>query len=224
MPAPRFAFLDWPAPIAFAHRGGGNEFPGNTMKAFEGSVALGYHYLETDVQVTSDGVLVTFHDDTLDGTTDHVGTISNLPWSVVQQARVGGTEPIPKLEDVLEAFPQTRFNIEPKTDAAVDSFIEIIRATGALDRICAGSFSNSRLKKIRAALGPTLCTGMGVGDTARLRIGSWLPFGGLSKLIAHTDSACTQVPVKQGPVTVTDKRLVSLSHRSGRGRARLDDR
>ena len=42
--AARFAFLDWPGPIAFAHQGGAAEFPGNTMKAFDGAIALGYRY------------------------------------------------------------------------------------------------------------------------------------------------------------------------------------
>ena len=61
-------------------------------------------------------MLVVFHDDTLDGTTDHSGTISDLPWSVVKEAKVGGTEPIPRFDDVLDALPGVRFNIEPKTD------------------------------------------------------------------------------------------------------------
>ena len=52
--------------LAFAHRGGAYhpEIEGleNTLAAFRHAVGLGYDYLETDVHVTRDGVLLAFHD------------------------------------------------------------------------------------------------------------------------------------------------------------------
>ena len=215
MPASSFPFLDSSGPIAFAHQGGANEFPENTMKAFQGAVALGYRSIETDLQVTSDGVLLNFHDDMLDRATDHSGTISRLPWSVVQHARVAGTEPIPKFEDVLDAFPETRFNIEPKTDEAVEPLISLVQQKGVLDRVCIGSFSDSRVKRVRKALGPRLCTGMGVVETTRLRVAAWLPFKGAAHALAKTPAGCTQQPVKKGPITIVDARFVKLVHDLG---------
>jgi glycerophosphoryl diester phosphodiesterase len=211
VPAARYAFLDWPAPIAFAHQGGAAEFPGNTMKAFQGAVNLGYKYLETDLQATSDGVLIHFHNDTLDETTDHSGTISQLPWSVVKEAKVNGTEPIVRFEDVISAYPEIRFNIEPKTDQAVGPFIEAVKRMGIIDRICCGSFSDRRLRTVRKELGPTLCTSMGNWTVARLRIASWLHL----KVLAGTPAGCAQVPVKEKIVPIADPRFISFAHDVG---------
>ena len=61
-------YLDWPGPIAFAHRGGASDAPENTMSAFAKAVALGYRYVETDVHASRDGVLFAFHDDGLQRT------------------------------------------------------------------------------------------------------------------------------------------------------------
>src|SRR5262245_6556261 len=89
-PPSRFAYLDHPAPIAFAHRGGAGDWPENTMPAFAAAVALGYRYLETDAHATADGVLLAFHDDRLDRVTDRTGRIVDLPYRDVAEARVGG--------------------------------------------------------------------------------------------------------------------------------------
>jgi glycerophosphoryl diester phosphodiesterase len=210
MDATRFPFLDWPGPIAFAHQGGADEFPENTLKAFQSSAALGYRYMETDVHVTSDGVVVVMHDDTLDRTTDRAGTIARLPWNVVKEARVGGTEPVPRVDEVLEAMPDTRFNIEPKADAAVEPLIDVIRCAGALDRVCVGSFKDRRVTRARQALGPKLCTAAGTVATARVRFGSWLP--GVGRFVAHSAAACLQVPVGYGPVPLADRSIVRFAH------------
>ena len=78
-----------------AHRGGASEAPENTLPAFQRAVDLGYRYLETDVHVTADGVVVAFHDNDLERTTGRKGRISELPWDEVATRRVDGREPIP---------------------------------------------------------------------------------------------------------------------------------
>src|SRR4249919_3603990 len=82
--------------LAFAHRGGAYhpEIEGleNTLAAFKHAVSLGYDYLETDVHVTSDGVLLAFHDAVLDRVTDLEGVIADLAFDEVRRALVGGRE------------------------------------------------------------------------------------------------------------------------------------
>src|SRR5829696_8114617 len=55
--------------INFAHQGGEDELPSNTMYAFSESLAGGADWLEIDVNVTKDGRIVVMHDTTLDRTT-----------------------------------------------------------------------------------------------------------------------------------------------------------
>lgn len=203
-----FPFLDHPGPLAFAHRGGAGDWPENTMPAFEGAVALDYRYVETDVHVTSDGVLVAFHDESLDRVTDRAGLIRELPWSEVAAARVDGREPIPLLEDILGTWPDLRVNIDPKHDSSVGPLVDAIRRTGALERVCIGSFSDRRLARVRTELGPRLCTSLGPKGIAKLKAAS---FGAPGSLPAP----CAQVPVRSGRVTVTDARFVRGAHRLG---------
>ena len=176
------------------------------MPAFEAAVALGYRYLETDVHVTADGVLLAFHDERLDRVTDRSGRIGDLPWSEVSKARVDGAEPIPLLDDLLGAWPDARLNIDVKHDAAVEPLTSAVRDHAALDRVCIGSFSGRRLRRARAALGTGLCTSLGPLATLRLRLRSWhLPVG-------RPAGDCAQLPVRQGPLPLIDRRLVDTAH------------
>ncbi len=205
MPSANHPFLDWDGPIPFAHRGGASDAPENTMPAFEYAVGLGYRYVETDVQVTADGVLVAFHDDDLQRACDRPGRISELPWSAVREARVRGEAPIPLLEDLLGAWPSLRVNIDCKSDAAVSGLVSVIKRHDALDRVCVGAFSDRRMARLRATLGDGLCTALGPRGVASLK------FSRPRRLRAMT----AQVPVTRGRLTVTDQRFVERAHSLG---------
>lgn len=199
------AYLDWAGPIPFAHRGGALDVPENTMPAFEYAVGLGYRYVETDVQVTADGVLVAFHDNDLRRTCGRAGRISDLPWSDVSTALVDGAAPIPLLEDMLGTWPELRVNIDCKSDQAVDALIAVLHRTNALERVALGAFSDARLRRLRRELGPDVCTSLGPVEVARLKFAR----------PRHLAGDAAQVPVKQGPLTVTDRTFVEKAHERG---------
>jgi glycerophosphoryl diester phosphodiesterase len=205
MAGARHPFLDWDGPIPFAHRGGASDAPENTMPAFQYAVDLGYRYVETDVQVTSDGVLVAFHDDDLRRTCGRPDRISALPWREVATARVNGEVPIPLLDELLGTWPELRVNVDCKTDAAVPALASALRRANALDRVLVGAFSDRRVARLRAALGPGLCTALGPAGVAALRVGR----------PRSPKALAAQVPVRQGPVVITDARVVARAHRAG---------
>jgi glycerophosphoryl diester phosphodiesterase len=205
-----YPFLHWPGPIPFAHRGGASEAPENTMPAFEHAVRLGFRYLETDVHLTADGVLIAFHDDRLDRVTDRTGVIAELPWAEVRRARVDGREPIPRVEELLTAWPEVRINIDPKHDAAAEPLAEAIVRTGSVDRVCVGAFSDRRIALVKALVGPALCTSMGPREVAQLTLAArGLPGSG------RLHSPCVQVPPRQRRVELVTPRFVATAHRLG---------
>jgi glycerophosphoryl diester phosphodiesterase len=207
-----YAFLDHDGPIAFAHRGGAAGGVENSMLAFQQAVDMGYRYVETDVHATSDGVLLAFHDRTLDRVTDLSGRIAALPHSHVQRARIAGSEPIPMLEDVLGTWPQLRVNIDVKAFSATGPLVDVIRRTGSVDRVCVCAFSERRIAAVRQALGPRLCTALGPPGVARLWAASrWRRAG----LIALRTVPCAQVPDRLGPLRLVTPELVELAHRLG---------
>jgi glycerophosphoryl diester phosphodiesterase len=205
-------FLDHPRPLAFAHRGGAAHAPENSWRAFEHAVGLGYRYLETDLQATADGVLVAFHDRTLDRVTDRQGRISRISHAELSGARIDGTEPIPRLEDLLGAWPDVRFNLDVKDASAIAPLPGALRRTNAWDRVCVVSFSASRLRATRRALSRPVCIAASPFGTAVVRFGgprgrhdSQGPGRARSRIrqspgpvmewLARTGVCCVQVPI-----------------------------
>lgn len=200
-----------PTPVAVAHRGGALDGLENTLAAFRRANGLGYRDLETDVHATRDGVLVAFHDDRLERVTDGHGAIADLDYGQVRRCRVGGREPIPLMADLLAAFPNCRFVIDPKSDAAVAPLAAVLHAADAVDRVLLGCFSQRRLARVRRLL-PGVATSAGPYEVRwtvavrELRLGSWaLP----------PRPATLHVPVRHDRVEIVEPRLVELAHRRG---------
>jgi glycerophosphoryl diester phosphodiesterase len=199
-----------PPPLAFAHRGGAAVGDENTTVAFGRAVEMGYTYLETDVHATADGVVVVFHDDTLDRLLGRPGRMRDVRWADLATLRVGGVAAVPRLDEVLDAWPNVRFNIDMKDDPAVDPTVDVVRRVGAVDRVLLASFADRRLVRARAAL-PAVATSMGTREVARL----WLASRAGGRLRLPPSVVAAQVPVRHGRVRVVDRRFVAAAHRSG---------
>ncbi len=203
---------------AIAHRGGaghpdlvGKE---NTLAAFQHAVSLGYRYVETDVHATRDGQVVVFHDDDLARVSDGRGAIADYSLTEVNRLRVAGTEAIPTLDEVLETFSDTCFNIDIKHPHAITPLVKTIERHRAQDRVCVASFSVDRLRAFRRLMGrrvPTAVSPIGVVWNAYVPV---LPH------LLNSPGVAIQIPATYGvmgrhlPVLTT--KLLRHAHMAGK--------
>lgn len=194
------------------------------MGAFAAAVALGYTYLETDVHLTRDGVVMAFHDAVLERVTDRAGPIAAATAAEVEAAdagywfsRDGGRSfphrgrgvYVPRLEALLDAWPHVRVNIDPKSDAVVAPLVDVLRRHDAFDRVCVGSFSDARIARVRALSEGAICTSMGPRATAV----AWAACR--SGRIPRQGADCLQVPTSTRGIALVTPALLRAAHRSG---------
>ncbi len=201
-----------PRLLAIAHRGGAGLAPENTLVAFERSYALGLRYLETDVRVTADGVCLAFHDARLDRVTDGHGPVRRRTWAEVSRLTVLGTQPVARLDDVLTAFPDARFVIDVKDEAAVGPLARVLRETRAVDRVCVAGAWDGWLAALRAELGPGLACALGWRSLV-----SWLAcsHGRVAAPRRLANGGFVHVPLRWGRLPVFIDRLVGGAHDLG---------
>ncbi|WP_240721329.1 glycerophosphodiester phosphodiesterase [Pseudarthrobacter sp. NamE5] len=207
-----------PLPIAMAHRGFSGEGLENSMAAFRAAVGLGYRYLETDVHTTSDGVVLLFHDDTLDRVTDGRGKVSGLPAAEAAKARIGGSEPIPRLDELLAELPDVRLNLDVKDWNSVASIAAVIEERQVHHRVLVTSFSDRRRRAVLKRLSQPVAASAGVGSIALFTLlGPVLPrsvFQWLMRKILR-DVQALQVPVRRGIVKVVTPASIRRAHALG---------
>jgi glycerophosphoryl diester phosphodiesterase len=215
-------YLAGPRPRAYAHRGWhSGDLAGceNTLAAFTRAVEEGFGYLELDVHASADGIAVIHHDARLDRTTDANGRVDAHTADELEKVLVHGREPIPLLEQVLAALPDTHITIELKSAAAVAPTLAVVEAADAWGRVCIGGFEQAWLNAARRGGGERLCTSMARRDALALRSRAWLdalprPLSALPSLPLAGDIA--HVPVKAGPLRVVDAQLLRTAHAGGR--------
>ena len=195
-----------PGPLVIAHRGGAGIGPENTDETFQRAVDLGFNHLETDVQVTSDGVCVAFHDRETARLTRRAGRISAMTWGEVRRLRVLGGGRVPALQDLLTGWPDVCWLLDVKQPQALPAILSVIRATGAVHRVCLTGTWGRWITAAKAELGPDLTTGLGWEATFRLLCGLG---------VGDTGATFVHVPLRIGTAPVVTPRLVESVHRRG---------
>ena len=152
-----------------AHRGGGELAPENTLVAYRNSLAEGADTLEGDVHMTSDGVVVVSHDETVDRCTAGTGAIADMTLAQVKALDAGyrftpdggATYPwrgkgltLPTLAEVfadgeLSGAPMV-LEIKQEGSLIVDKVLDLIEAYTMQDKLILGGFDNSTLDLIEA--------------------------------------------------------------------------
>lgn len=103
-------------PLILGHRGYRKKFPENTLLAFSKAFEFGADGIECDVQKTSDGVYVIFHDENLERMTKCKEDIGKITFAKLQKLKAG-SEKIPDLDSFLDSLPLDKtINIELKEE------------------------------------------------------------------------------------------------------------
>lgn len=226
-------FRGIPTPRILAHRGlvtPDAAYSGvveNSFAAVAAAHAVGAAYVESDCHVTADGVVVLFHDEDLmrvTGDPRKVAAVSLAELEGLMAARGG----LITLAQALEAFPDTRFNLDVKAEAAA---IPVGRAVAAhVDRVLVTSFSDARRRAALAAAqearrsvvsetpdGASVsrpATSAGRGTITRVVASVSARSAPLTRRsLAGVDAL--QVPERQGRLRIVTPRLISAAHRHG---------
>jgi glycerophosphoryl diester phosphodiesterase len=217
-------------PLVFAHRGGAGLAPENTLAAFERAHALGVDGFEFDVRLTRDREVVVIHDADVERTTAGHGRVSGMTTAEVMgldagyhfrgERTEGGGETfpfrgrgvrVPLLKDVLARFPDELLIIELKGQdtALVDRTLDVMRAAGALERVCFGGYSWRMLRHLRRRE-PGVCSSAAREETRWALYRSWvrLPW-------RRVGYQAFQVPEMAGTTRVVSETFVRAAHAGG---------
>jgi glycerophosphoryl diester phosphodiesterase len=225
-PVPEHPFWNGAAgPRVIAHRGGRGLAPENTLYAFRKSSALGVDVLEMDIRQTADGALVVLHDETVDRTTDGSGSVAAL--TLVDLRRLdagyrwspdgGRTHPhrgqaltVPTLQEVFEALPGARMNVEMKTrgTALAGPLCDLIRAHRMEQRVAVASFGQEARDAFRAA-----CPGVATAATAEETRSLFRLAMAFLEPLFEPRAEVLQVPERLGGFEVLTPRFVSAARR-----------
>lgn len=211
-------------PRILAHRGLALGVPENTIAAFEKAIAAGAAYIETDVNATADGIAVAVHDPTLDRVAGRPDRIADLTLAELLEVDLGGGVRFATLAEVLAAHPETRFNIDIKSQDAAAPAAAAVLAADAVDRVLITSFSTKRRQAAVDLLDQRLPDARMSGQqvSASASAGEFLPallaakvgLVSLARILLRRVDA-VQIPERIWRIRTTTPRTVRRLHAAG---------
>jgi glycerophosphoryl diester phosphodiesterase len=207
----------------YAHRGASAELPENTLPAFARAVEIGVDALETDVHLTRDGQLIAAHDPTAARMAGVQAAWADIDLADVRRLDAGwgfvdaeGRRPfagkaigVPAFEDVLDAFPRMRINVDIKGNGAVAVMLDLIRRKHADDRVTLASFQLRTLVEVRRR---------GYGGETALSQGEVATLLGLPAMLWRQlplTGTAAQVPVRSGRIRFDRASFIAKCHSIG---------
>jgi glycerophosphoryl diester phosphodiesterase len=214
-------------PAVFSHQGGEGIRPTNTAVAFKDTWAMGVDVLDADMHMTSDGVLVLAHDETIDRVSNGTGALRDTTLEALRSYDFGydfttdngATFPyrgkglsIMTLEELYAGYPDALFGIEIKqtTVEAAEKLCEITKKFGYEDKLLVSAFAQQNMDRFREVC-PRVATSGTQDETKRFFIFHRLGLAGLYR--ASFDSL--QVPEYSGDTHVLTPRFIWDSQKKG---------
>ena len=209
-------YLSPTKPRVLAHRGlaiasGIDE---NTLLAFEAAILAGATYIESDVQVTRDGVAVLFHDDDLARVAGVSKKIAELTLEELSQIKLSLGGAVPTLEQALTRFNSVNFNLDIKVWGAIAPAIEVINRLGVHDRVLVSAFSERRRRAALRLLNRPVASSAGSALVLALYFASTLSLIPLMRAISKSADA-VQVPAGKGPIRFDSPRFIKHAKEVG---------
>ncbi|MEQ8857590.1 MAG: glycerophosphodiester phosphodiesterase [Pseudomonadales bacterium] len=215
-------YFDVAGPMVIAHQGGDGLRPSNTLLAFQHAVDLGVDVLEMDVHQTRDGALVLMHDATVDRTTDASGAVADLtleqvkaldaayrwPYDTLTPPYRGRGVRVPTLNEVIERFPQLRYNVEIKPESAdtAKALCAQLTRLDAARRTLVASFHETALEAFRDAC-PAVATSAYRAEVSWFYVQYRLGFVGL----ARPRMAALQLPMRRDGYDFSDPEFIAAT-------------
>lgn len=183
------------------------------MLAFVKAIAAGAAYIETDVRASADGVAVIAHDPDLVRLAGRDVRVDQLTFSELRRVDLGEGQTFCSLAEALDAFPETRFNIDVKSRGAVQPTVAAILDARAAQRVLVSSFDERRRRAAVHGL-----PGVASSSSARLFAVALLAGKvGLSPVVrlALRGLVAVQVPEKAIGLRITTARMIRRLHEAG---------